>query len=97
MRVQLAEVGKILVAKYGPNQFQNELGRQLKKDMVLMEAKPGSNVFIADPTVTVAIMNDENKELLIEIRRPGIPYKRGRIKSRKQLGESFGIQSLLED
>lgn len=96
LKEQLTEAGKTLSEKYGEEQFKNELGRKLKRDFIEMQNKPGSYVFIADPSVTLAIMNDLNNSLLIEVRRPGMPYQRGTLQSRRQLGESLGIQSLLE-
>lgn len=98
IREQLRVAAEILINTYGPQQFQNELGRQFKKDVVLMERNPGSNIFIATAVVTIAVLNDAvNNSLLIEVRRPAMPYQRGRLTNRKQLGECLGIQSLLEE
>lgn len=96
IRERLKEAGEILLKKHGNDVFQNELGRQLKFDFIKMGSKPGSYVFIADSDVTIAMMNEEGKNLLVEVRRPGMPYQRGRIETKNQLGESLGFKALLE-
>lgn len=91
----LANSAELLKKKYGEQVFQNDLGKQLKKDFKnLWKNGHGSHLFIADSDVTIAIMNENSKGLLIEIRKPGMPYQRGRIEGERIIGSVMGIKTL---
>ena len=90
----LQKAGEILVNKFGKEQFSNDLGRQIKKAIIKMMLVPGSNYFISCDKVTIALHNEEGKNILTEVRLPGIPYQRGRIATVNQLGTFLGFKEL---
>jgi len=92
---QLKEAGEILVKKFGKELFQHEFGRKMKTDLIRLQMKPGSNYFITCEEVTIAVQN-ANKYLLVEVRRPGMPYQRGKITSGQLFREAIDSQNLLE-
>lgn len=92
IRLRLLNVGEVLKAKHGEEQFKNELGVKIKQDFAKLNMAPqGSHFFIADSAVTVAFRKDVDG-ITVEIRRPGQPYERGKLEQNKAL-KLLGVQT----